>query len=343
MRLAGALLFITSTALAEPAGTSARGDGADSRFFFAWNAPAGCPSRADVLARAQQLVGHGLVPATDSPSIELSATVESIAGSSWRLEVSSGPGGAGFRTVSAPTCDELGDAMALLIALSIDPDYQARAPARSGAAGQASFSDIPASPASPSAPAPDRAALRTPELAASRTKPTNTAAEPRVRGAVGALGSLWLGRLPGLAPGVVLRGALAREPFVVALELGFFPKQHVATQGIAGDLWLATLGGSLGYALFDGFLTPYAGLQLDLLHGVGSDVSAPDSGEVWLLGLDLGLLLRYPAHRSLNLIMTASLSALPAQGRFYIDPDRELFRPKPVGAQFGLGAEMTIR
>jgi len=340
MRLAGTLLFMTSTALAAPDDAPAVGGGTDSRFRFGWSAPTGCPSRAEVLARAEQLIGHGLVPAADSPAVELSATVQPSAPSNWQLDVASG---GVSRTVSAPTCDELGEAMALLIALSIDPDYSQRAASPPGAPGQARFSDVPIAEAPPALPVPARAPLRLPELAARRSTPTNVGGGPRVEGALGALGSVWLGRLPGVAPGVVLRGSLSRAPLVLAVELGFFPRQHVATQGGAGDLWLASLGGSLGYALLDGLLTPYAGLQLDLLHGTGSDISTPQSGHVWLLGLDVGLLLRVPVHRTLNLLMAGSLSALPTHGQFYLDPDQELFRPSSLGAQFGLGAEMTIR
>jgi len=343
MRLAGTLLFMTSTALAAPDGASAVSGGADSRFLFEWSAPAGCPSRAEVLGRAEQLVGHTLVPAANSPTVELSAAVQPSASSTWLLEVGAGASGGGIRTVSAPTCGELGEAMALLIALSIDPDYPRRAAFPPDAPGWARFADVPVAPAPPALPTPATAPLRVPELAASRSTSTSTGAAPRLEGALGALGSVWLGRLPGIAPGVVLRSSLESKRFVLALELGFFPTQHVATQGGAGDLWLASVGASLGYALFNGLVTPYAGVQLDLLHGVGSDVSAPQSGHVWLLGLDLGLLFRLPVHRTANLLLAASLSALPTHGQFYIDPDRQLFRPNSLGAQFGLGAEMTFR
>src|SRR5689334_3259378 len=157
MRLAGALLFMRSTAMAAPDGAPAVSVGADSRFLFAWTAPAGCPSQAEVLARAEQLVGHGLVPAATAPAVELSATVQPGADSTWRLEVSSGASAGGRRTVSAPTCEELGEAMALLIALSIDPDYPGRAAASPDAPDQGRRSDVPSAPAPSASPIPSTA------------------------------------------------------------------------------------------------------------------------------------------------------------------------------------------
>jgi hypothetical protein len=343
MRLAGALLLVTSTALAEPAVSPNVGERVEARFAFEWLAPAGCPSRGDVLERAEQLVGHGLAPATSAPRVELSATVQSTAGSGWQLAVASGASGTSWRTVDAPSCDELADAMALLIAFSVDPEYEGRALNAGSAPPQSRFGGTSREGTQPSSPASDTAVVPAPARLQIHVMPRKEQPGSLLQGSLGALGALWFGRLPGVAPGVVVRGAVSRQWFVFGLELGFFPQQHVAKHGVAADLWLATLGGTLGYELFDGVLTPYAGLELDLLHGVGSGVSAPASGQVWLLGLDLGVLLRYPVRPSLSLLVSARLSALSQQARFHIDPDVELFRPQPLGAQLGLGAEVTIR
>jgi hypothetical protein len=140
----------------------------------------------------------------------------------------------------------------------------------------------------------------------------------------------------------VLRAALSQQAWALDAQLGWFPAEHVARQGLGADLSLATLSSSLGYAVFDGLLTPYAGLELDRLHGVGTGARSSTSGTIWLLGIDAGLRLGFPRRSTVRLLADAHLSALPEQARFHIDPSTELFRASPVGVQFGLGAEIRV-
>src|SRR5882724_12589798 len=111
MRLAGALLFVTSAAFAEPAVEASPPSAGDASFSFEWNAPTACPARSEVLARAEHLVGHSLARASGVRPIALLATVQQLSSSIWQLSVSSGPGDASNRAVTASSCNELGDAM----------------------------------------------------------------------------------------------------------------------------------------------------------------------------------------------------------------------------------------
>jgi hypothetical protein len=348
MRLAAALLFVASVAAAEPDSARSAASDAQSPLSFAWSAPALCPAKAEVLARAERLIGHPVARTPEAPPVGLVATVQPRSDATWQLEVLSGAHGESKRLVTAGSCDELGDAMALLIALSIDPDYAARAGAGPAPAGNASCADVPAaSPAEPTAP---RSAVVQAQTSAardaargSRDAESSLPAREPVHLAVGALGALALGRLPGVAPGGALRAALAQHRLVFALELGFFPAQRVVKEAVSADLSFATLGGSFGYALFDDLLTPYAGLEIAVLRGVGKQVEQPESHAVWLLGVDAGLRLTYPAQRAFRLLAGAQLSILAEQARFYVQPNTELFRPERLGAQFGLGAELRLR
>jgi hypothetical protein len=346
MRLVGVLLFVASAAAAaEPEASRNPTTATDSSFSFAWNAPASCPTRGEVLARAERLVGHTLTRAAPGQPVGLVATVEPLPNATWQLDVLSGARAQSERSVTASSCDELGDAMALLIALSIDPDYAARQGAPLTPEGHASFANPdppPATPLSPKQPEPAPIVKPMP-IARGRAEWPPEPTPARAHLALGAIGAVWAGRLPGVAPGGVLRGALSLEEWVFDVELGFFPTRHV-TKGSAGaDLSLATLDGSFGYALFDGLLTPYLGLELDRLHGAGTELENPQSDAVWLLGLDAGLRLSYPVHESIRLMASGRVSVLTEQARFHIDPDTELFRPARVGAQFGLGAELQVR
>jgi hypothetical protein len=233
--------------------------------------------------------------------------------------------------------------MALWIALSVDPDYATRGGPGPARAGDPSVAREPVASAPPVPRAPPAALVRTPELRA------DAAARPRAQSTApwlvhsGVAGAVWLGRLPGVAPGGAVYGALSHNPWRFGLELGLFPAERVVRQGSSADLSLATLAGTFGYALFDETLTPYLGLELDLLHGAGRQVEHPASGNVWLLGFDAGLRVSSSVHRSLRLFVDGHASVLAEQARFYLAPDSELFRPSRVGAQFGLGAELRLR
>lgn len=343
MRVTAALLFVAKLAAAEPE-LGAPGH-SNTEFSFTWSAPDSCPSKTEVLARAERLIGHAVTGTSPGNAVELSATVERQADETWQLEVrSAGAGGESRRVVSASSCDELGDAMALWIALSVDPEYAARGGPGASHVVNPGVAPEPALPSPPVPEPPSRPPART-----EPPVPARAVGIPRTRLAApwlvraGAGGAVWLGRLPGVAPGGVVYGALAREQRVLALELGLFPPERAVHESLSADLSLATLSGTLGYALFDGMLTPYAGLELDLLHGAGRQIEHPASGNVWLLGFDAGLRLSSAVHRSLRLFVDGRASVLAERARFHVDPDTELFRPSRVGAQFGLGAELGLR
>jgi hypothetical protein len=357
MRIVLALLLVASSAAAEPpaaasvATTPISATSAAGSFSFVWSAPSGCPTQTEVLGRAERLVGHTLTRASGAQPVELLATVQAASSSAWQLTVSSGSHSDANRSVSASSCEELADAMALLIALSVDPDAAARKGAAPAPTGQASFADIPASPPvaplrAPDAPLISPPAPKTPAPVPARAAspshehPARSAARTRLT--LGALAALWADRLPGAAPGGVLRAALSQSALAVDAQLGWFPAEHVARQGLGADLSLATLSSSLGYALFDGLLTPYAGLELDRMHGVGTGVRSSASGTIWLLGLDAGLRLGFPSRSLVRLLVDTHLSVVPEQARFHIDPSTELFRVPSAGVQFALGAEIRI-
>jgi hypothetical protein len=349
MRIVLAVLLLAGTASAEPpAGGGSPGADSNPSFSFTWVAPAGCPDRAEVLRRAENLVGHALSRASEAPPVELDATVQPLSRTAWRLNVSSGSRREAQRCVSAGSCDELADAMVLLIALSLDPDYAAHSGAMPTLAEPAPLSNAPPAPESTATPAVTVSppATAAPSLAPALVPTEHEArpahAAPRTHLALDALGAVWIGRLPKAAPGGMLGAGLSLEDWVVEGALGFFPAQRVSVQGSAGDISLTTFGSSLGYRLFKGLLTPYAGVELDRLHGVGVAVKTSASGTIWLLGANAGVRVAYPAHAALRLVLDGHLSALAQQARFHIDPNVELFRSSPLAAQFGLGAELRV-
>lgn len=99
---------------------------ADAGVALAWSAPAGCPSQDDVLAETRRLLGGRIAAGT---AVTARADVALAGTSDYRLRIAIGPGTTErAREVHAPTCAELGDAAALLLALAIDPIAVASAP-----------------------------------------------------------------------------------------------------------------------------------------------------------------------------------------------------------------------
>lgn len=100
--------------------------------MFTWSAPAECPSRQQVASEIERLVGGD--PRSHGGS-GLQADVTVSGGPLWSAELTTERGGRiGRRSLEAPSCQAAADAVALIIALSIDPDAAATSSGRVAAA-----------------------------------------------------------------------------------------------------------------------------------------------------------------------------------------------------------------
>ena len=130
-------------ATAAPGATAAVASGGVS---LSWSAPAGCPTREDVLAEVTRLLGGKIDP---EAHLGARGEIAAVGGSEMRLTISLGGEAARRpRKVDAPTCAELGEVAALILALAIDPIRAASAPARPGG----SHVDAPPLPPPPGEP-----------------------------------------------------------------------------------------------------------------------------------------------------------------------------------------------
>jgi hypothetical protein len=87
---------------------------------FEWLAPEGCPSAESVRAEIDNLLG-GAARERPHQSMSVRSTVER--GARWQVRIETRAGAtAGRRTIEAATCQALGSATALIVALMIDPD-----------------------------------------------------------------------------------------------------------------------------------------------------------------------------------------------------------------------------
>jgi hypothetical protein len=96
-------------------------------FTLTWSAPDDCPSEAQVEADVERLVG-GQLRLQDAN--DLHADVVVSGGPPWSAELTTRRADQlGHRSIEAPSCQAAVEAVALIIALSIDPETVAAAPA----------------------------------------------------------------------------------------------------------------------------------------------------------------------------------------------------------------------
>lgn len=191
------------TLVASRASAQARGE-----FTLEFAAPPGCPTRDDVRARAEALLG-GPIEQRLTHTLVVRGTV-SDAGGRAELRLHTVDNGIqGERVLSGATCEEVASAAALIIALAIDPKTVA---ARSNdASGAAAAAPEPASGAAP-APAITASAATTPAPVGAKTPAEQNKEDHSstpVTGLVEADLAFDLGALPGLALGPSLSGGFS--------------------------------------------------------------------------------------------------------------------------------------
>lgn len=312
-------------------------------FPFEWGAPEGCPAREAVLQRAEQLLGRALADAAPS-DLAVAGGVERR-GQTWHLELREHSAtGTRLRSVEAASCDELGDAAALLIALTIDPSLPEREPR--AATGAFPIETRPAKAPQP-APEPSATPLPPPRPPASKPAPSAPPARPEesrpLQACLGASASVWVNRLPGPTPGVLAQGGVGVGPWLGLGQLGFFPERHASLNGsrAGGDFRLASAGAELAhlFALGRVRLGPSAGAELQWVHGSGTGVKNPTDADVMLISLQAGVRASVPISPSWSLGTSGVFSWLANRPRFVLDAIGPVFQPERWGVRFGVGAE----
>ena len=114
--------------------------------MFAWSAPEECPSQQQVEAEIARLVGGDLRLRDGN---DLRADVSVSGGPPWSADLTTlHAGRVGRRRLESPSCQAAADAVALIIALSIDPDVAAAggqaSPARASAGSPGAGEQEPA-------------------------------------------------------------------------------------------------------------------------------------------------------------------------------------------------------
>jgi hypothetical protein len=323
---------ITTVAVLASSGASALGAMPAHDVDLTWSAPNECPARNEVLAE----VGSILRTTRTTQQVEARATVTRAPGEErWLVNLAiRSDQNVGERSFEAGSCQEIGSAVALILALAVDP---------SRATG----------PEEPRVEATQASPLPGPE----------TASAESVRLAVAAGGISDVGTLPRTALGGGAAFAALYGRARVEARANLWGTQQIAdptnpTQGSAFDL--LTAGGRACYAPLSSARSPArkglalfgcGGLDVSRLAAAGyrspSSSTAALSGSstwaaaeasvlgTWVLGpafalrLDVGLLV--PLERPTFVVLAPDGGVAG-----------ELHRPAPLSGRLGLSAEVRI-
>lgn len=290
-----------------------------------WEAPAECPSLGSVRRAMERLLGRSLdrVPHGD---VHAQGSVKKNDAGNWELQLSLTAGDhAEVETLVAKKCQSLSDAMALKVALAIDP----LAVVDSVQAEPEPIAETPPAPVKPPTPQP--------------AAPARSELHFGVRG----MASVGVGALPGVTPGAALYGSLQFSAF--RLELG----GQAAWGGVARYDALPNVGADL--SLFAGALrgcaTPGSGrwvfplcvgFDLGILRGSGFGVEASASSSGVWGGVSAGPALQFRMAHTLSLWAEVDASLTLLKPEFHMRNLGSLYRPQSAGGRAALGLELNF-
>lgn len=334
------------------AGLSALAARAEPPLSLSWRAPEGCPSRETVLAEVTRLLGRDHARS----SIQAEATVDK-SGDGHRLRVIlRGDKTPRVRELTAPTCEELGDAAALILALAIDPSAVASAPPRAVESDAGAPPSPPPSvdagvaqkePSAPPSAPPKDPPRPPPRRSAAAEGPPPAPKSLRTHAQIG----LEIGAFRGAIPRAQVGLAFAMPP--LRLEVagmfawgGRISAPSVPTAG--AELWLAggSLSGCFERALEGDARAPSAALcaffEAAPVSAASFGVTSPDRAVAPWIAPGAQLLVRWPFSRRAALRLDVGLAIPVVELSFNIEGLGRVHRIGAVSGRSGLGVELDI-
>lgn len=301
-----------------------------------WEAPATCPSAAEVAERLAARIGDGR---GDTEPTRGEALVAREGSRFVAMLVVTTDAGSTTRRLEADTCDTVADAAVLIVAM-----VHAERTAPTLPEPPANPTPEPTAPTPPSATTP--APPTTPRDDMRPTTP-RVDARPRTRAAVLAEASLGMGGLPrvglGLGGGVAVLRPRWRAELVgrywTPRDAAIGPAQDDARVSVAAG----TIGGHAGpvWRLGPVELVAMAGVHAGVAVGRGRDVAVTRvSRRPWLAaGLHLALL--WPLHPRVALGLRGALEGVVVRPRFELREGGRRYTVAPVAG--ALAAAIEIR
>ncbi|HXK20479.1 MAG TPA: hypothetical protein VNG33_21865 [Polyangiaceae bacterium] len=289
-----------------------------------WEAPAECPDAEGLRAAIERLLGKKLASLPGRDLRALGKVQRSEAGN-WQLDVVLAVGGhVEQETLVAKKCGALGDAMALKVALAIDP---------------LAVVDAVQSPSAPSSTAQHE--QQSDRLAPVVSPATSLRAGLRLVGGVG------LGQLPGVTPGAALYGSLQFPAFRVELGGGAFwggVARYAAPANVGADLQLF-VGAARGCVTPGSgrWLFPICGgVELGLMHGRGFGVETASSTSGLWGGVVIGPAVQFRTTQRLSLWLEADATLTVLRPEFHMRNLETLYAPAPGGSRACAGIEVNF-
>lgn len=303
-----------------------------------WNGPAECGDVKDVVRQVEELIGRSL-DTVDSVDFEI--TISKGTGETWQLELRSierASGEARTRQFSGRTCNEVTDAAAVAISMSVQS--QETKPSRSE------------TPNSEQEGAPSAVETRAPPKPAPVPKPrarevrgtTSEGHHPVIRpsAALSFVGDV--GALPNPGAGAELSGSLGYESVRATLLGALFASQSTsASGGVGGEFQLAFGAALLCFERLPPTLgiVGCAGFELGRLDGKGTGATVPHDRSAWWEGVRAEGGVNVPLNDAFSVAIRVGAVVPLSRPEFVVD-DTSVHRPAALTGRASVGMEIRF-
>lgn len=288
-----------------------------------WDAPASCPDAAEMEQRIERRLGDDI----EIPQLEISIT-RGPAGYVAHIDTRAITVGNQVRTLTSARCDELADAVAVIVARL---------------ASEARLERM--------AVVADPSMVRT-----TPPRPSKLADESRVEQAavVTRRKASWGGGFRGLAvsgigivPSVGIAGEAAgfvrrNDRFAEVAVARWADRPTFVTAGAPGrvDVGLQTVTLRGGWASARMPLRGWLGVELGSMRGAGVALADPRAGSGRWTAISAGFGVGWPMSRFSRLVGTFEVAGLVERARFALADDTEIYQPALASARCALGLEL---
>ncbi|NUO52845.1 MAG: hypothetical protein HOV80_28705 [Polyangiaceae bacterium] len=321
---------------------------ADDPISFTWQTPAGCPAAEAVVRESIRLLGG---KTKEGRNVAGEAVVEKTA-DGFRVRLTTRiDGEQGSRELDGATCTSIANAVALILALSYDPNGVVADPAGPSEIGP---SDTPGTgttaPVEPKKQPPASNRTEPPKdrepKDSSKTSDSDSDGEGSwLGGAVAALVSADIGALP--VPTVGFGGAAGLQLAWMRIELAgryWLPQSETLEGGAGGNFEFATgeLRGCPGYTWKPVTVGGCAGVELGRMAAEGFGVDRAEEASALWAAARLGGLVSVQVVGPLALRLDLGVSIPFDRPRWVLDRVGLVDQPAPVTARGETGAELRF-
>lgn len=290
---------------------------------FVWQAPAPCPDAGEVSARIERRLGMPV----DGSVHGIAVAIERVpTGFVARIDTRGVTVANQIRTLISARCDELADAVAVVVArLATEAAAHERAVRRAAVAEDNRDDEL-------------RPAVR--------ASPTSWRDGGMWGGGLRALALSGVGTLPGVGIGGDLSAFMRRRDAFVELGVSRWASSpSYLVEGAPGrvEVRLDTLALRGGWSPQRMPIRGWLGVELGEIAGRGvALVDSQSASTRWLAGVG-GFGVAWPMARLARLVGTFEVAVPLEQTRFILSDGQQIFRPSPAAARCALGIEVGWR